>query len=87
MTFATGNHPETILLLRTDPELNMRRFYAMSVEADLFGGARLVREWGRQGTLGRMMATHHPERRLAVDALAVMAARKMRRGYRTTLQG
>lgn len=36
--------PTTVDLKRIDPSLNMRRFYRMSVQPDLFGGACLVRE-------------------------------------------
>lgn len=38
--------PTTVDLKRIDPSLNMRRFYRMSVQPDLFGGACLVRESG-----------------------------------------
>lgn len=31
--------PTTVDLKRIDPSLNMRRFYRMSVQPDLFGGA------------------------------------------------
>lgn len=72
---------DRILLFRNDPDRNMHRFYALSVEPDLFGGARLVREWGRQGTVGRSMATHHEDQDLAQDALEKMRDRKRRRGY------
>ncbi|MCC5970682.1 MAG: WGR domain-containing protein [Pararhodobacter sp.] len=87
MTFSTDFLFDEILLLRTEPEFKMRRFYAMSVQRDLFGGFRLVREWGRQGTRGREMATHYPERISAIDALVAMAARKRRRGYCDAGQG
>lgn len=45
--------PTTVDLKRIDPSLNMRRFYRMSVQPDLFGGACLVREWGRIGFRGQ----------------------------------
>lgn len=37
--------PTTVDLKRIDASLNMRRFYRMSVQPDLFGGVSLVREW------------------------------------------
>lgn len=40
-------------LYRIDRERNMRRFYSLSTSPTLFGGASLVREWGRIGSLGR----------------------------------
>jgi predicted DNA-binding WGR domain protein len=33
-------------LRRTDPARNMRRFYRLDVQPDLFGGVLLVKEWG-----------------------------------------
>lgn len=38
---------------RSDTTKNMARFYAMSIEPDLFGGSALVRRWGRIGTRGQ----------------------------------
>lgn len=72
---------DEILLFRVDPAINMDRFYLMSVQPDLFGGMRLVREWGRRGTRGRSLATHHPDAGSAIAALIVMHKRKLRRGY------
>lgn len=42
--------PTDLQMRRIDPACNMRRFYRMSIQPDLFGGASLVREWGRKGT-------------------------------------
>jgi predicted DNA-binding WGR domain protein len=42
-------------LCRIDPARNMRRFYRLDVQPDLFGRGLLVRQWGRIGTGGRMM--------------------------------
>ncbi|GLQ29090.1 MAG: WGR domain-containing protein [Tritonibacter mobilis] len=53
--------PTTIDLKRIDPSLNMRRFYRMSVQSELFGGACLVREWGRIGFRGQMLIEQHPD--------------------------
>ena len=53
--------PTTVDLKRIDPSLNMRRFYRMSVQPDLFGGACLVREWGRIGFRGQMLVEQHPD--------------------------
>ena len=36
-----------VLLYRVDPSRNMRRFYRLDVQPDLFGFWLLVREWGR----------------------------------------
>ena len=40
-------------LVRIRPEHNEWRFYRMEIWPDLFGGALLVRRWGRIGTEGR----------------------------------
>jgi predicted DNA-binding WGR domain protein len=42
--------PDRLHLRRVDPAKKMRRFYLMTVQRDLFGGAQLVREWGRIGS-------------------------------------
>ena len=74
--------PTTVDLKRIDPSLNMRRFYRMSVQPDLFGGACLVREWGRIGFRGQMLIEQHPDAGRAVSALMKLMATKTRRGYR-----
>lgn len=71
-----------ILLQRTDPAINLFRFYAISIERDLFGETLLVRRWGRIGTLGQARVE-----RLASDAearasLTRWLGAKVRRGYR-----
>ena len=73
--------PDRLHLRRVDPARNMRRFYLMSVQRDLFGGADLVREWGRIGSPGRVEITHLENEGRAVDALAEVARQKRKRGY------
>ncbi len=68
-------------LRRIDPARNMRRFYRLDIEADLFGGFLLVRQWGRIGARGRVVAERFDDATLAAAALARHAARKGRRGY------
>jgi predicted DNA-binding WGR domain protein len=41
-----------VTLYRIDPARNMRRFYALDVQPDLFGGFAVVKEWGRIGRAG-----------------------------------
>ena len=74
--------PTTIDLKRIDPSLNMRRFYRISVQPDLFGGVNLVREWGRIGYRGQMLVEQHDDEGRAVNALMKLSATKKRRGYR-----
>jgi predicted DNA-binding WGR domain protein len=44
----------TVLLQRVDCSRNMRRFYRLDVERDLFGVWLFTREWGRIGCRGQM---------------------------------
>jgi len=62
-------------LRRIDPVRNMRRFYRLDVQPDLFGGILLVKEWGR------IMAERYDSEALAADAMQRHAERKRRRGY------
>jgi predicted DNA-binding WGR domain protein len=68
-------------LRRIDPSRNMRRFYRLDMQPDLFGGVLLMKEWGRIGARGRIMAERYDSEALAADALQRQAARKRRRGY------
>jgi predicted DNA-binding WGR domain protein len=79
--------PERVSLARVRPELNEWRFYRLEVWPDLFGRALLVRHWGRIGTQGRMRLDLHTDSGAAVNALAVIARSKTRRGYGVRLVG
>jgi predicted DNA-binding WGR domain protein len=79
--------PTAVDLKRIDPSLNMRRFYRMTIQPDLFGGACLVREWGRIGFRGQMLIEQHPDEGKAIMALMKLAAVKKRRGYNALIQG
>ena len=68
-------------LRRIDPARNMRRFYRLDIEPDLFGGVLLMKEWGRIGARGRMVAESYDSEALTTDALQRQADRKRRRGY------
>jgi predicted DNA-binding WGR domain protein len=59
----------------------MRRFYRLDVQPDLFCGVFLMKEWGRIGTQGRMVAERYDVEALALVALQRQAERKRRRGY------
>lgn len=74
--------PDRMHLRREDPSRNMRRFYLMAVQRDLFGGASLIREWGRIGSSGQLRIDHHADEGRAVDALADLVTAKRKRGYR-----
>ena len=44
------SNSDSVHLRRIDPAQNMRRFYSLSIQPTLFGGASLIRDWGRIGT-------------------------------------
>ena len=73
--------PTDTRLQSIDPARNRRRFYAMSVQRDLFGDWVLVREWGRIGRPGRVRLDHHHSVRAALDAMRALSTQKQRRGY------
>lgn len=74
--------PYYLYVERVDPVRNMARFYTLAIEPTLFGTPRLLRRWGRIGTLGRMMV-HDFEREEDAVALFLELLRERRtRGYR-----
>lgn len=74
--------PEAASLVRIRAEKREWRYYRLAVWPDLFGRALLARHWGRIGTPGRIRLDPHPDAGAAVNALARLARRKRRRGYR-----
>jgi predicted DNA-binding WGR domain protein len=73
--------PTTLDLRRIDLALNMRRYYRLSVQRDLFGRACLIREWGRNGARGQSLIESHEDEGRAITSLMRLAAQKQRRGY------
>ena len=73
--------PTCLHLRRIDPARNVRRFYRMTVQRDLFGGASLVRVWDRIGTRGQELIERHEDEGLAISALMRRAQAKRKRGY------
>lgn len=74
--------PNPVHLKRVDPEQNMRRFYCLTVQPTLFGGASLIRDWGRIGTRGQTMMETFDEADDADKAFNRLERAKRRRGYR-----
>ena len=68
-------------LRRIDGAHNMRRFYLLDVQPDLFGGVFLVKQWGRIGTGGRIVDENYNSEASAAEAMQRQAERKRRRGY------
>lgn len=73
--------PRLLHLRRIDPACNMRRYYRMAIQRDLFGKASLVREWGRIGSRGQMLVETHADEAQAVNALLKLARAKEKKGY------
>lgn len=73
---------DPVHLKRIDPAQNMRRFYSLTVQPTLFGGASLIRDWGRIGTRGQTMMETFDEADDADKALNRLERAKRRRGYR-----
>jgi predicted DNA-binding WGR domain protein len=58
-----------IVLRRIEPQRNMRRFYALSLQPDLFGTVSVVKEWGRigqPGTVRHVVCAHETAARAAL---------------------
>ena len=69
-------------LRHIDPSRNMRRFYTLAIQPTLFGGASVIRDWGRIGTTGRsMVETFDSDGDAAIASIRLERA-KRRRGYR-----
>ena len=68
-------------LRRIDHAQNMRRFYLLALQPTLFGGASVVRTWGRIGTSGQTMMETFDQLDAADAAFNLIERRKRRRGY------
>lgn len=70
-----------IHLTRVDPELNMARFYGVTVQPTLFGEISILRSWGRIGTKGQGLMVTYEDASQAIVALRKLEQQKRRRGY------
>jgi predicted DNA-binding WGR domain protein len=70
-----------VTLHRADPARNMRRFYLLDVQPDLFGQWCFIREWGRIGQPGQVRGVPFPTEDEAHAALDRQRQAKERRGY------
>jgi len=73
--------PYHLYVERVDPDRNMARFYTLAIEPTLFGTPRLLRRWGRIGTLGRTMIHHFEREEEAVALFLDLLREKRARGY------
>ncbi len=76
-----------IILHRIDPAKNMRRFYMLDVQPDLFGHWCFIREWGRIGRAGQVRMVPYATPTEAHEALAEQQRVKERRGYASNVPG
>ncbi len=73
--------PYHLYVERTNAEKNMARFYAISIEPNLFGEACLMRRWGRIWTRGQMKVHHFEREEEAVELFLELVSQKRARGY------
>ncbi|TPL21117.1 WGR domain-containing protein [Mesorhizobium sp. B2-4-9] len=68
-------------LHRIDATRNMARFYSLSIQPTLFGGASLIRNWGRIGTNGQAKVETFDDPQEVDGAFLRLERAKRRRGY------
>lgn len=73
--------PYQLCVERMDPTKNMARYYAMSIEATLFGDVCLTRRWGRIGARGQAMQHHFNKEEEAVQLFLELLRSIRVRGY------
>ncbi|EEY24688.1 MULTISPECIES: WGR domain-containing protein [Brucella] len=70
-----------IHFLKIDPCNNMRRFYTLSIQPNLFGEWCVMRSWGRIGTLGQSVQQTVLNEASANALLRRLVAVRRKRGY------
>lgn len=75
-----NSDPDTVLF-RIDPARNIARFYAISIQPNLFGGVTLIRNWGRIGSCGQLRCALFDDLATAAKAQQALAKAKQSRGY------
>lgn len=73
-----------VVLHRIDPSRNVRRYYRLDVQPDLFCWWVFVREWGRIGAWGQVREASFATFDEAQEALKRQQRAKERRGYVST---
>ena len=58
------------------------RFYQLVLQEDLLNGWTLVREWGHQGSSGRVKKDHFDSKDEAQSALLKVRDAQLKRGFR-----
>ena len=57
------------------------RYYHLHLQEDLLEGWTVVREWGFQGSGGRLMREHFPDKEAAINSLLKHRDEQIKRGY------
>jgi len=57
------------------------RYYQLLLQQDLIDGWTLVREWGKQGSSGRVKRDHYPCRNDALKAMERVRDAQLSRGF------
>lgn len=70
-----------IQLTSTHPKIDHRRFYTVTVCADLFGNWTVIREWGRVGRPGTLRTDCFANHALAVERARSLVNRRIRSGF------
>nr|WP_256387073.1 WGR domain-containing protein [Agrobacterium sp. DSM 25558] len=68
-------------LHRINPSQNMQRFYTLATHPTLFGGASVIRNWGRIEMNGQSNDETFDTSDNAISAAMRMERAKSRRGY------
>lgn len=76
----TNSDLDTVLF-RFDPAQNMARFYAISIQPNLFGGVSLMRNWGRIGSGGQLRCDLFDDVGSVEVAQEALVRAKRSRGY------
>lgn len=57
------------------------RYYQLLLQQDLLGGWTLIKEWGFQGSKGRVRREQYPDNQSAQSALAAARDTQLKKGY------
>jgi len=63
-------------------ENNVPRFYHLWLQEDLIAGWSVIREWGVQGSTGRLRRDHYADMQEALEAMLKVRDAQLKRGYR-----
>lgn len=73
----------SVTLYRIDPARNMRRYYRLDIEPDLFGYWLVTRQWGRIGSSGQCRTAAFTSLEDAAQAFQHQRQAKEKRGYQS----